>query len=168
MASEQTQADAYLTTKVLTASPADLRLMLLDGAVKFCRQGREGLNIKNFEVCFNGFSRTRAILVELVSSIRPEPNPELHERLCSLYMYMISRLLQASHEKNLEKADEVIKLLEYERETWVMTMKKAAGELRAAGAHAASLTPARPPATAGNTPAMASTGDGVSSVSFEG
>ncbi len=166
MASEQTQADAYLTTKVLTASPAELRLMLLDGAVKFCRQGREGLSVKNFEVCFNGFSRTRAILVELVSSIKPEPNPELHERLCSLYMYMISRLLQASHEKSLEKADEVIKLLEYERETWVMTMKKAASELRGSGANgsnAGALTPARAPAAA-----MAGAGDGTSSVSFEG
>jgi flagellar protein FliS len=164
MPSDQTQTDAYLTTKVLTASPAELRLMLLDGAVKFCRQGRDGLNARNYEVCFNGFSRTRAILVELVSSIRPEPNPDLHQKLCSLYMYMISRLLQASHEKSLEKADEVIKLLEYERETWVMTMQKAAGELRAAGG--ATIAQAAP--TPSRAPAMAGAGDGTSSVSFEG
>ncbi|MEO1059304.1 MAG: flagellar export chaperone FliS, partial [Actinomycetota bacterium] len=29
----------YLKTKVMTASPEELRLMLYDGALKFCRQG---------------------------------------------------------------------------------------------------------------------------------
>lgn len=126
MASEQNQADTYLTTRVLTASPEELRLMLLDGAIKFCRQGREGLANKNYETCYNGYSRCRAILVELTTSIKPQPDLKLYERLTSLYTYMITRLMQSSHEKDVAKADEVIKLLEYERETWTLAMEQLA------------------------------------------
>ena len=33
-------SQAYLKTKVLTASPAELRLMLIDGAIRFSEQAR--------------------------------------------------------------------------------------------------------------------------------
>ena len=35
----------YLRTRVLTASPEELRLMLLDGALKYAMQAREGLEV---------------------------------------------------------------------------------------------------------------------------
>ena len=39
----------YLKTKVMTAGPAELRLMLFDGALKFAEQGRKGLADKDYE-----------------------------------------------------------------------------------------------------------------------
>ena len=33
----------YLQTKILTASPDQLRLMLYDGAIKFCHQARKAI-----------------------------------------------------------------------------------------------------------------------------
>ena len=39
----------YLKTKVLTASPAELRLLLLDGSIRFAEQARMGLVNKDFE-----------------------------------------------------------------------------------------------------------------------
>jgi flagellar secretion chaperone FliS len=127
-ASDQAATNAYLANKVLSAKPEELRLMLLDGALKFCRQGRDALERKDFEGVYNGFQRTRAILVELISTMKPEPDPVLYQRLSSLYLFMISHLLESSHSKDVTKANEVIKLLEYERETWVMLMKKLEGE----------------------------------------
>lgn len=121
-------ADAYLRTQVLTASPEKLRLMLLDGAVRFARSGREGLAQRNFETCFEGFSRCRAILVELVSTMRPEIDPDLCARVGSLYTFLMGELLRASHERDPAIADRVIEILEYERETWVMLMEKLASE----------------------------------------
>jgi flagellar secretion chaperone FliS len=131
MHSPQNQANAYLTNKVLSASPAELRLMLLDGAVKFCSQGREAIIQRNYEKMFNGFARTRAILIELMTTMKPDPNdPSLVERLRALYGYMISRLISAGHSKDLTAADEVLKLLSYERETWLMLMESL-GQLKA-------------------------------------
>jgi flagellar protein FliS len=127
-------ANAYLTTKVMTASPEELRLMLIEGAIKFARQGREGLAGGNFEAVHNGFSRCRSILLELVNSMRPEVDPELCERLSGLYMFMFRSLLEAAHERSLPKADKVIELLEYDRETWVLLMQRLSDERLAAGA----------------------------------
>lgn len=127
-------AGNYLQTKVLTASPEELRLMLLDGAIKFCRQGREALGAKNYEGCHAGYSRCRAILVELISSMRTEVDPDLCERVSSLYLFMINQLIESSHGRDPAKADKVIELLEYDRETWVMLMQKLAEERGAADA----------------------------------
>ncbi|TVQ61117.1 MAG: flagellar export chaperone FliS [Phycisphaerales bacterium] len=125
-------ANAYLRTKVMTASPEELRLMLLDGAIKFARQGREGLEAKNFEQSFSGISQCRAIVVELMTSVRPEVDPELIERVRSLYTYLFSQLTEAGLEKSPRIMDHVIELLEYERETWVMLMDQLT-EARAQG-----------------------------------
>lgn len=155
-------ANAYLATKILTATPEQLRLMLLEGALKFCRQGRDGLANKNYEAVFNGFSRCRAILVELVTTMKPEPDRELYERLSSLYLFMMSRLMESSHERNIEKADEVIKLLDYERETWVMLIEKVT-EMRKRGELPGAVAPkpvAPQPAADG--------GPGISTLSVAG
>lgn len=128
MSAETNPANAYLRTRVLTASPAELRLLLLDGAIKFARQGAEGLSAKNYEQSFTGLSQCRAILVELMTTMKREHDPELCDRLSALYTFMISEMLEASMEKKPERVGNVIKLLEFERETWAMLMGKLATE----------------------------------------
>jgi flagellar protein FliS len=131
--SHDARSNAYLTTRVMTASPVELRLMLIEGAIKFLRQGRDGLATKDFEACFNGYSRGRAIISELMTTMRPDPDRELYGRMQSLYAYMMSRLIESSHEKDPAKADEVIQLLEYDRETWMMLIEKLRTEDRGPG-----------------------------------
>ncbi len=121
-------ANAYLRTRVMTATPEELRLLLIEGAIKFARQGREGLNVKNFEASFNGFSQCREIIMELATSIRTEPNPALAEQVRSLYLFMYKHLVEGVFEKDMKKVDTVIELLEYERETWVLLMQQVASE----------------------------------------
>ena len=127
-----TQVNAYLRNKVLTASREELRLLLLDGALKFAQQGREGLSAKNYEQSFMGISQCRAIVLELLTTVRPEPDPELAQRVRAIYTFMYTKLVEASMERNVTKLDQVVKLLEYERETWVLLMQQLAKE-RAGG-----------------------------------
>lgn len=124
MSRSQDQANAYLRTQVMSASPAELRMMLLDGAVKFARQGRQGLAEKNHELVFTGFSQARAIVTELMTSLRHDVSPELCERVRSLYAYMFQELVAASLESDIQRADAVIELLEFEAETWRMLLEK--------------------------------------------
>ncbi len=119
---------AYLRSKVMTASPEELRLMLLDGALRFAHQARNGLETKNFEMTYAGFSQCRAIIVELMTSINDAANPELAEKVKSLYGFFFSELIAASHERDIERLDKIIGLLEYERETWSLLMDKLAAE----------------------------------------
>lgn len=125
-------ANAYLRTRVMSASPEELRLMLLDGAIKFARQGKDGIERKDFEASFNGVSQCRNIIFELLTTIRGDIAPELTDNVKALYTFLYTHLLDASIEKDANKVGEVIELLEYERETWVLLMQRLAEE-RAAG-----------------------------------
>lgn len=125
-------ANAYLRTRVMSASPEELRLMLLDGAIKFANQGKEGLERRDFEASFNGISQSRNIIFELLTTVRGDLDPELADNVKSLYTFLYTHLLDASVEKSPTKVGEVIELLEYERETWVLLMQRLAEE-RAAG-----------------------------------
>lgn len=116
-------AQAYLRTKVLTASPAELRLLLIDGAIRFAQTMRDGLEVKDHEKIYEGSSNCRAIVTELITSLKPEVDPKLCERLNSLYTYIYSRLVEGMSEKDITIIDEVIKLLRYERDTWAMLLE---------------------------------------------
>jgi flagellar protein FliS len=141
-------ANAYLRTRVLTASPEELRLLLLDGAIKFARQGREGLATKDYEASYNGISQSRNIVLELLTTVKPEHDPVLADRVKALYTYMYVTMVEASMEKSTEKLDSVISLLEYERETWVMLMdqlsKERGGTPAAPASPGSEARPARP------------------------
>lgn len=138
----ETSVNAYLRTRVLTASPEQLRLMLLDGAIRFLRQGRDGLARKDFEASFDGMSKSRNIVIELMNSMKPEVAPELCAKVHGLYMYIYQTMVEAGLEKDLAKADKAIEMLEYERETWLLTMDRVAAERHGGSAPVAPAAPA--------------------------
>lgn len=145
-------ATAYLRTQVLTAPPEQLRLMLLDGAVKFARQGRDALDRKDHEAVYTGFSRARNIVMELMNSVRPDVDPSLRANINAVYTFIYLQLVDAGLERDAAKADTAIQRLEYERETWVLAMERARAD-RAAGI--APAIPAMPPPPAIPHPALA-------------
>ncbi len=118
----------YFRTKVLTASPEQLRLYLLDGAIHFMRDGRDGMVERDFESVFENFRQAKAIILELMNSLRPEIDPELCQRLSSIYTFVYTELTQGSFEKDLERIDNAIELMEYDRETWVLLLEQVKEE----------------------------------------
>ncbi len=136
-----TTAQAYLRTRVMTAPPEELRMMLLDGSAKFARQAREALDRKDFEGQYLGTTNCRNIVFELMTTIREEPNPELASQVKSLYAYIYKLLTEASLERDGGKYDKVIELLDYERDTWAMAIKQLVVE-RASGSTPSSMAPA--------------------------
>ncbi|MEK6703555.1 MAG: flagellar export chaperone FliS [Planctomycetota bacterium] len=117
------EAGVYLRTRVMTASPTELRLLLLDGAVKFAMQAKDGLGRKDFEAVFNGVTNCRNIVIELMTSVREDVDPKLAEKVKALYAFIVTELSSASMEKSVEKFGKVVELLKYERETWAMLME---------------------------------------------
>jgi flagellar protein FliS len=125
-------SNAYLRTKVLTASPAELRLMLLDGAVRFGEQARQALEKSDFEGVYNNGTRCQNIVIELMNSLRPEHDPELCKRLSALYAYIYSLLVKAGSERKVSMYAEAVQLLKFERDTWSMLIDQLTAENRAA------------------------------------
>jgi len=136
-------ANPYLKTKVMTASPGELRQLLLDGAVKFARQARTGLENTDYEAVYNGVTRCQSILLELINALRPEENPDLCQRLSALYTYLYRQLMNASSQRDSAILDEVIQLLEYESETWTMVMDRLRHENHRAAASSDDVSPSR-------------------------
>jgi flagellar protein FliS len=118
----------YLRTKVLTARPEELRLMLFDGAIRFAGMAKDGIAAKDYEKSYEGVTRCQAILLELINSLRPEHDPELCQKLSALYTFMYTRMIEAGRQRDAAIVDEVLGLLRYERETWVLVMEQLAKE----------------------------------------
>jgi flagellar secretion chaperone FliS len=110
--------DVYLETEVRTATPQKLRLMLIDGALRFARQARD---------CWDDADRGQArcaalakchdILTELYHSIRADQAPVARE-VKSIYRFLHGRLADATGQADPSVIEEVIGVLEVERETW--------------------------------------------------
>ena len=118
----------YFRTKVLTATPEQLQLMLIEGAIHFVELGQDGLTTKDWEGVYENLSQAKAILFEIVKNLKPEIEPDLCGKMASLYNFMIIEITTASFQKDASRLEKVIQLLEYERETWRLLIEKAAAE----------------------------------------
>ena len=128
MSQEKKAANPYLKTKIMTASPQELRLMLYDGAIKFCHQAIKSLAEQNFEESYNALMRAQKIVLELSTSLKHEAAPQLCEKLGALYTYIYRLLVDANIGRKTKPIDEALELLQYERQTWQMLMEKLAAE----------------------------------------
>lgn len=114
----------YFKTKVMTASPEELQLMLYDGAIRFCEQAREAIKDKQIEISYNLLTKAENILLEMASSMRDEIAPETCEKMRALYMFCYDRLVTANLKRQIPPVDEALKVLRHIRETWTMLLEK--------------------------------------------
>ena len=114
----------YLKAKIMTAGPEQLQTMLYDGAVRFCEQGRQAIQDKDIPTTHDRLMRAQRIVLELSSGLKTEVNPELCGKLASLYNYVYRLLVDANLKRDLQKLDEALDLLRYQRETWSMALEK--------------------------------------------
>lgn len=121
-------ASNYLRTKVMTATPEQLQLMLYDGAIRFAEQGRAALEAKQYDQSFTAFTRAQNIVTELQCTLRPEMSPEVCRNLASLYTFAYMRLVEANLEHDVKHVDEALQVLRYQRETWVLLMQEQSKE----------------------------------------
>lgn len=117
------QANAYLRNRVMTAKPEELRLMLIEGAIRFATVARDGLLNADYEAVYEGATQCQAILLELINSLDSSQAPELCNRLAGLYTFIYNRTVDAGHQRDPKMFNEAIELLKYERETWIMLMQ---------------------------------------------
>lgn len=118
----------YLRNAVMTATPEQLQLMLYDGAIRFAVQGQDALRNKDYAQSCDKLIRAQHILLEMQNGLRREVHPELCDRMAAIYGFIYSRLVDANTAKDPAAVDDALRVLRYERETWVMLMDKVAGE----------------------------------------
>ena len=124
METKNNSSSEYLKTKVLTASPEQLQLMLFDGAIRFCEQARVAIKAGEIENSFNLLNKAEKIVMELNSSMREELAPDTCANMRSLYIFCYEKMVSANVKKEIEPLEEALKILRHMRETWIMLMEK--------------------------------------------
>lgn len=117
----------YNSSKILTASPAELTLMLYEGAVKFCNIAIAAVEQNDVEKAHIHIVKTEKIIDHLRLTLDMKyPVAEDFERI---YKYLASRLVQANISKDKEILEEVCGHLRSVRDTWkeVMRINKEKG-----------------------------------------
>ncbi len=113
----------YNTNKIMTASPAELTLMLYDGAIKFCNIAIMGIEQKDIQKANDNIKKVQRIIEEFRATLDMKyPVAEDFERV---YKYLLERLIEANIKKDKEILEEVNGHLHSMRDTWKEVMKRA-------------------------------------------
>ena len=91
---------AYANSKVMTASPAELILMLYDGAIKFCNIAIMGIEENDIPKAHKNMIKVENILVEFRGSL--DHKYPVSEEFDRVYEYLIRRLHEANIKKDAE------------------------------------------------------------------
>jgi flagellar protein FliS len=120
--------NAYFESQVLTASPQKLRLMAIDGAIRFARQAAEHWRQERIYEGGEAVIGCQKLLIELMSGLKPELAPELVSRVGSLYAYVSRLLNDACRTRDQQKLADMIEILAIERETWRLVCEQLGAE----------------------------------------
>jgi flagellar protein FliS len=110
--------NAYKNNSINFASKEQLLMMLLDGAVKFSKIGRQAIADKDVPKAHENIVKTQNIFYELMVTLDVERGGEWAKNLMSVYDFIVRRLTEANIKKNTDIIDEVISLIEDIRDTW--------------------------------------------------
>src|SRR4051812_3854671 len=101
---------AYREASVMTATPAQLVVMLYDGAGRFLRQAEVAMEQGDVLGSYDRLGRGMAILDELLATLNMDAG-ELAERLQAIYVFCKRRLIEARIERAPILIRQVIELL---------------------------------------------------------
>lgn len=112
---------AYQNSKIMTASPAELILMLYDGAIKFSNIAVAAIEKNDIEKAHNNIIKTERIIQEFRASL--DTRYPVSKDFDVVYEYLIRRLHEANIKKDAEIMEEVLKHLRTMRDTWKEVMR---------------------------------------------
>lgn len=116
-------AAAYSNTKIQTASPAELTLMLYDGAIKFCNKGIIAIENQNIEQANINIIKAEKIINEL--RITLDHKYKVSEDFKRVYDYIYQRLIDANIKKDKEILEEALGIIREIRDTWKEVMRES-------------------------------------------
>jgi flagellar secretion chaperone FliS len=117
-------SDSYLVSDVMTATPPKLHLMLLNAAIKEARRAQKHLQDNEDEKARKSIMHARNIIGGILAGMDYEAKAELIGKVAGVYLFIYQALAQAELNKDLNKLDEALRILEIERDTWRQVCEK--------------------------------------------
>lgn len=118
----------YNDSKVLTATPAELTLMLYEGALKFCNIAIMGIEQKDIQKAHNNIIKVQRIIDEFRATLDMKyPVAQDFDRV---YVYLQRRLIDANLTKDKAIMEEIATHIRSMRDTWKEVMRITGDENR--------------------------------------
>lgn len=114
---------AYANNKIMTASPAELTLMLYEGAIKFCNIAIMAIEENSIEKANNNIQKVENIITEFQATLNHKY--PIAREFDNVYSYLQRRLMEANLKKDKDILEEVLGHLRILRDTWKEVMQKA-------------------------------------------
>ena len=114
-------SNQYMRNKILTASPAELTLMLYDGCIKFCNIAIRGIEEKDIAKAGTNIMKAERIISEFRSTL--DHKYPVAEDFDNVYRYLERRLVEANVSKDKDILAECVEHLRTMRDTWSEVMK---------------------------------------------
>ena len=108
--------DKYRQSSVQTSTPAQLLLMLYDGAIRFVRGGIEGIREQDIQKTNTLLNKAQTIISELTVTLNA--SYEAVQGLPALYEYINHLLMESNIKKDTQPAEEALGYLVELRDTW--------------------------------------------------
>ena len=118
----QNPYEQYQRNKILTASPAEITLMLYEGAIKFCNIAIMAIEQNDMEKAHVNIMKTQRIIEEFRNTL--DRKYQVAEEFDKIYVYVLRRLFEANINKDKEILEEVNTHLRSLRDTWKEVMKR--------------------------------------------
>lgn len=115
-------ATLYQGTKVNTASPAELTLMLYEGAIKFCNIALLGFETNDYEKVNNNIIKVQNIITEFRATL--DFKYETAKDFDLIYEYINTLLIQANIKKEREILEKALGQIREMRDLWKEIMKQ--------------------------------------------
>lgn len=111
----------YNNNKIMTASPAELTLMLYEGAIKFCNIAIDAIERKDVQKAHTNIVKLGKIIDYLRSTL--DMKYRVAQDFERMYVYISKRLTEANIKKDRGILEEINGHLHSIRDTWKEVMR---------------------------------------------
>lgn len=122
MAFNQNIAQEYNRNKILTASPAELTLMLYEGAIKFCNIALIAIEKQDYEKANINIKKAENIITEFKVTLNHKYPVAMDFE--NVYNYIYSLLVDANIKKDTEILNRALDEIRGMRDTWKEVMNR--------------------------------------------
>jgi flagellar secretion chaperone FliS len=121
----------YLESKVLTATPHQLHLMVVDGAIRHASGAQSALESRDLRRAEAQLGRANEFVAALIAGLDAARQPHLIEQLKSVFVFVQQTLSDAHRHHNVRRVDDALSVLRLHRQTWLALGEKLADEAAA-------------------------------------
>lgn len=129
--------DEYVESNVQTATPYQLHLMVIDGAIRFAQAAETALAERKIAEAQRALDLARGHVGQLLVGLDAARFPQVVDKLKALFVFVLRNLVKADLKRDPRLVADSLTILRAHRETWLALAERLKQESAAAQVPAA-------------------------------